>query len=235
MLPSTKDAVGHDAAEARLVESWSDEEVVRQVLDGHLAAFELIMRRYNQRLFRIVRGMVGDDDEAEDVLQEAYFNAFKHLQQFAGQAKFSTWLTKIAIYEALGRQRRRKRVQVVDWTAPENTPLVPLMDHQRAEHEASVKELGHVLTKAVDGLPDDLRIVFVMRLVEGLDIKETAACLELTAANVKVRVHRARALLRQRIDEQIGAGVRQLYQFGGGRCDRIVRAVLSRLTNARLP
>ena len=207
-----------------------DEDIVSRVLAGDLASFELIMRRYNQRLFRIVRSILGDDDETEDVLQEAYVRAYEHLEQFAGRAKFSTWLTKIAVHEALARRRRRGRAKVVDFDDPENTRMVPLTASPSAEQEASTKELATLLTKAVDELPDDLRIVFAMRMIEGLDTSESASCLDLTEANVKVRLHRARAVLRDRIDAQLGTEVRQLYEFGGKRCDRIVRAVLVRLS-----
>ncbi|MES2790817.1 MAG: RNA polymerase sigma factor [Planctomycetota bacterium] len=209
--------------------SPTDSEIAGRVLAGDLAVFEVLMRRYNQRLFRIVRSIVGDDGEAEDVVQETYVRAFEHLGQFDGRAMFSTWLTKIAIHEALARRNRRQRMQVVDLSDPENSNMVSSAARHEAEDEASAKELGVILARAVDELPDDLRTVFAMRMIEGLNTDETAACLDLTAANVKVRLHRARTMLRERIDERIGVGVRQLYQFGGERCDRIVRAVLARL------
>jgi RNA polymerase sigma-70 factor (ECF subfamily) len=207
----------------------SDEEVVARVLQGDLAAFELIMRRYNQRLFRIVRSIVGNDNEAEDVIQDTYVRAFEHLAQFAGLAKFSTWLTKIALNESLARRRRAGRMATVDLNDPENASMVPPTTSQGAEQTASIQELGMILSQSVDDLPDELRTVFAMRMIEGLDTEETANCLDLTPANVKVRLHRARTLLRDRIDARIGADVRQLYQFGGQRCDRIVSAVLARV------
>jgi len=212
----------------------SDEEVVRRVLAGDVASFELLMRRYNQRVFKVVRSIVGNDGEAEDIVQEAYVRAFEKLGQFAGRAKFSTWLTKIAVYEALARRRRRKLVHVFDLSDEKNVGLVPTMEDRHAEQQASLKELAAVLTRAIDGLPDDLRTVFVLRVVEELDTAEAAACLDITEANVKVRLHRARALLRQHIDAEIGAGVRQVYQFEGERCDRIVAQVAKRLASQGL-
>ena len=206
-----------------------DDDVVRQVLAGHTAAFEIIMRRYNQRIFRVVRSVVGDDDEAEDVVQDAYIRAYEHLNQFAGRSSFATWLTRIALHEALARRRRRQRLQVVDWSDPRNVSMVPLMTTPSPEHATAVKELSGILTAAVDELPADLRTVFALRMIEGLDTSETADCLELTEANVKVRLHRAKLLLRERIDERVGVSFRQLYGFGGERCDRIVRKVLARL------
>jgi RNA polymerase sigma-70 factor, ECF subfamily len=209
-----------------------DEEIVQRVLAGDLPSFELIMRRYNQRLFRIVRSVLGDDDETEDALQETYISAFEHLGQFAGRAKFSTWLTKIALHAALARRVRRSRMQSVDFHDPENTRMVPRTTAASAEQQASAKELGQVLTKAVDALPEDLRLVFAMRMIEGLDTSESASCLQLSEANVKVRLHRARAMLRDQIDAQVGVEARKLYEFGGQRCDRIVQAVLARILAA---
>lgn len=210
-------------------ETLTDVDVVSRVLQGDLDSFEVIMRRYNQRIFRVVRSIVGDDDEAEDLVQDTYVRAFEHLEQFAGRAAFSTWLTRIAVHSALARRRKQQRAPLVDFSDPQNTNMVPLMATPGPEHHASVKELGKILSQAVDGLPEDLRTVFAMRMVEGLDTSETADCLELTEANVRVRLHRARTLLRDRIDGQIGEGVRQLYQFGGERCNRIVRKVMARL------
>lgn len=209
----------------------SDEEIVARVIAGDLASFELIMRRYNQRMFRVVRSIIGSDDEAEDILQETYVRAFEHLEQFAGLAQFSTWLTKIAVHEALARRRRLARSQPVDFHDPENIGMVPLSNGHNAEHTASMGELGKMLAQAVDELPDQLRTVFALRMIEGMSTSDTADSLDLTEANVKVRLHRARELLRHRIDAQIGVEIRQLYQFGGQRCDRIVSAVLARLAS----
>jgi RNA polymerase sigma-70 factor (ECF subfamily) len=209
--------------------SASDEEIVRRVLQGDLASFELIMRRYNQRIFRVVRGMLGDDDESEDVVQDAYVRAYENLAQFAGRSKFSTWLTRIAVYEANARRQRQRRMRLFDPREPEKSPMPLQPMNKDAHEEMSNRELGTVLAEAVDELPPDLRSVFTLRMVEGLDTSETAECLELTPANVKVRLHRARELLRRRIDAQLGQEVRRLYQFDGERCDRIVADVLSRL------
>ncbi len=228
-MPALDDESDDEPTPAKVALLPSDDDIVARVLDGELAAFELIMRRYNQRLFRIARSVVGNDDEAEDVVQEAYVSAFENLAQFAGRALFSTWLTKIALYAALSRRSRRQRMTVVDLAAAENINMVASTANQSGEHEASNKELGRILTQAVDELPDDLRTVFAMRMIEELDTAETAECLDLTPANVKVRLHRARSLLRERIDERLGAAVRQMYEFGGARCDRIVHAVMTRL------
>lgn len=124
-------------------------------------------------------------------------------------------------------------MQTVNFQDAENVNMAPLTNQPEAAQAASIQELGQILRRAVDDLPDDLRTVFAMRMIEELDTRDTACCLDLTEANVKVRLHRARALLRERIDAQIGVEVRQLYQFGGARCDRIVRAVLARLAQLK--
>ncbi len=216
------------SAQAAPAAELSDEKIVRRVLGGDLASFELIMRRYNQRLFRIVRSILRDDDESEDVLQETYVRAFEHLSQFEGRSLFSTWLTRIAVYEASSRRRRLRRVRPMDLERTER--LRPATDRPLdGGHDASMRELHDVLIQAIDALPEELRTVFVLRAVEGLDTLEAAECLDLTTSNVKVRLHRARTLLKTWIDQQLGEDVRRLYQFDGERCDRIVRGVLARL------
>lgn len=206
----------------------ADETIIQRVLDGDKASFELIMRRYNQRLFRIIRSILRDDDESEDVLQETYVRAFEHLSQFEGRSLFSTWLTRIAIYEASSRRRKRKRIRTMDLEHSEHLRAATDRTLQ-GRHNASMSELHDVLVKAVEALPEDLRTVFVLRAVEGLDTLEAAECLDLTTSNIKVRLHRARTLLQTWIDRQLGEDVRRLYQFDGERCDRIVRGVLDRL------
>ena len=225
--------LNHNLAETATsaAEFVTDEVIVDRVLGGDLAAFEVLMRRYNQRLFRVLRGLLGDDDEAEDVLQDAYLRAFEHLAQFAGRSRFSTWLTKIGVHEALARRRRRRRLQVVNFDDPEILAMNPVHREPGPEQQAANHELRHLLTEAVDSLPDELREVFALRMIDDLDTRKTADCLQLTEANVKVRLHRARAVLRARLDAQIGAEVRKLYEFGGSRCDRVVRTVLARLVD----
>jgi RNA polymerase sigma-70 factor, ECF subfamily len=209
-------------------EQWSDDEIVRRVLAGETALFELLLRRYNQRLFRVVRSIIGEDSEAEDIVQEAYVRAFQNLRQFEGRSLFSTWLTKIAVYEATARRRKQRRLSLVgDDTDFES--MANQGNQDDAAERASQGELGAVLAKAVDALPAELRVVFTMRMVEGLSTAETAECLELSAANVKTRLLRARTQLQAWIDRQIGKESRDLYLFDGARCDRIVENVMSRI------
>jgi len=207
----------------------SDEEVVARVLAGDTLPFEILMRRYNQRLFRVARGILADDAEAEDVMQEAYVRAFRELATFRGEARFSTWLTRIACHEALARARKRRRlVRIGDGEPPD-----PPTEAAGPDREMENRELHTVLREAVEVLPDPLRAVFCLREVEGLSTEQTADALGLTAENVRVRLHRAKRSLRQRLDDRIGREVRRLYLFDGLRCDRVVEGVFSRLLDAR--
>jgi len=204
-----------------------DAEVVRQVLRGNTAQFELLMRRYNERVYRAARAIVRDDDEAEDVMQQAYVNAFTHLRQFNGSARFSTWLTRIAINEALARVRRRGKYEVFD---DELSNVEPFMSHTSAEnpeHQALTRELSRLLEWAIDSLPDGMREVFVFREVQGLSTSEVAECLGVSEDVVKTRLSRGRATLRKLLMERTGATAAQAFRFYRPRCDRVVAHVLA--------
>jgi RNA polymerase sigma-70 factor (ECF subfamily) len=211
----------------------ADEEIVERVIAGEVALFELIMRRYNQRLFRIARSILGDKAEAEDVVQEAYVRAFKNLRQYQARARFATWLTKIAVYEASARRRKRRGLQLIEPAESESSFMVQSNPDGVVE-AVSRKELNGVLKAAVEALPVELRVVFTMREVEQLSTDETAECLELTPSNVKVRLHRARMQLQSWIDRQIGREARELYMFAGERCDRIVANVMARINSGEI-
>src|SRR4051812_7288540 len=177
----------------------SDQEVVARVIEGQTALFEVLMRRYNERIYRAARSIVRDEDEAEDVMQQAYVNAYAHLRQFDGRAKFSTWLTRIAIHEALARARKRGRYESVDFEEESSA-----VEHQSApdpEHRAFAGELRSLLESAIDELPDRLREVFMLREVDGLTTADTASCLGVSEDVVKTRLSRGRAALRRRLAE----------------------------------
>jgi RNA polymerase sigma-70 factor (ECF subfamily) len=208
----------------------TDEEVVRRVRAGETALFEVIMRRYNQRLFRITRSMLDNDDEAEDVTQDAYVRAYTHLDQFEGRARFSTWLAKIAVHEALARLRARERIVEIDSKSGSMEDSMNFESRTPSpEQEVLTRTTRILLEAAVDSLPATYRSVLMLRDVEGLSTAETAECLELSEISVKVRLHRARSLLRKRIYEQTGAASAGAFQFLGVRCDRMVSSVLERI------
>jgi RNA polymerase sigma-70 factor (ECF subfamily) len=207
----------------------ADAEVIRRVRDGESALFEVLMRRYNQRLYRAARAIVRDEDEAEDVMQQAYVNAFQHLDQFAERASFATWLTRIAVHEALARRRRRGRA--VEFEAMESDEGREALASREPgpEEQALTGELRHALESALDGLPPMYRAVFMLREVEGLSTTETAECLDATEDVVKTRLHRARALLQRELMARAGSGARHAFTFRAVRCDRVVEAVFSRI------
>ena len=207
----------------------SDEEVVRRIIRGERALFEILMRRYNQRLFRVTRSIVANDLEAEDIIQDAYVRAYEHLNQFEGRARFSTWLTKIAIYEAYARARRVDHHKVDSISMLEGMGMDMKANGRDPEEQIYNAELKTVLEKAFDALPDDYRSVFMLREIEGLSTAETAECLELSEENVKTRLHRARALLQRELYSLVGANANMAFQFLGPRCDRIVARVLEQI------
>lgn len=204
-----------------------DGAVVARVLAGETELFEILMRRYNQRVYRVVRGILSDPNEAEDIAQEAYVRAYDKLAGFRGDAAFSTWLTKIAVHEALARRRKLRRLVAVD----DDLPPPDGRPSPTPENETANRELRGMLRQAVDALPDSLRPVFVLREVEGLSGDDTAEALGISSGNVRVRLHRAKGLLRDHLDRRLGEQARSLYAFDGVRCDRLVASVLSRITS----
>jgi RNA polymerase sigma-70 factor, ECF subfamily len=214
------------------VEGWTDAEIVQRVLDGDLALFELLMRRHNQRVYRAIRSILRDDSESEDVMQEAYVRAYEHLSQFEGRAQFSTWLTRIAVNEALKRAVARGKHDSLDEERyegeDENMPAFQ-SNSPTPEANASRSELKGLLEEAILSLPQKYRAVIVLRDVEEMSTAETAEVLSLTEANVKVRLHRAHELLRGELRALAGASSTQAFGFHATRCDRIVRTVFERL------
>jgi RNA polymerase sigma-70 factor (ECF subfamily) len=211
----------------------SDAEIIQQVLAGNTALFELLMRRYNERIYRAARSIVRDEQEAEDVMQQAYVNAFTHLRQFNGSAQFSTWLTRIAINEALARVRRRGRYEALDDDLSNVEPFMSTNPVQNPERQAFAGELRGLLEWAIDTLPDGMREVFVLRDVEGLSTAEVADSLEVSEDVVKTRLSRGRAALRRALLERTGASAPEAFRFYRPRCDRVVQQVLARIADQR--
>jgi RNA polymerase sigma-70 factor, ECF subfamily len=213
----------------------SDEEVVQRIRAGETSLFEVVMRRYNQRLYRVARAILRDDAEAEDVMQQAYVNAYQHLDQFAHRSTFSTWLTKIAVHEALTRARRRGRL---DSTEAHYGSDGETMDALKSpspdpEQQAFAGELRALIESAIEAMPEHYRVVFVMRDVEGLSTAESADCLDITEETAKTRLHRARMLLREALYQRAGIESGAAFPFPAARCDRIVAAVLERIEAVR--
>lgn len=208
-------------------EQLTDGEVVSRVVAGDTALFEILMRRYNQRVYRAVRAVLRADDEVEDVMQQAYLNAFANLRQFAERAQFSTWLIRIAVNEALARLRKRERFA---WDGDQDVMSTIESTAPNPEQQAQTSQLREVMEEELAALPATYRTVLVLRDVEGLSTAETASCLEVSEEVVKTRLHRARAMVRERIADRAGTALTTVYSFGNARCDRVVEAVMARLT-----
>jgi RNA polymerase sigma-70 factor (ECF subfamily) len=205
----------------------SDEELVARVLAGETGMFEIIMRRHNQRLYRVARAILRNDSEAEDVMQDAYVRAYEHLDQFAGRAKFSTWLTRIAVHEALARKHRGGRYRELEpMSEREGDPMDRFASlAPDPEQQASNSEIRGLLEEAVEKLPDFYRTIFMLRDVEEMSTTDAAEVLEITEENVKVRLHRARALLRKSLYARAGMERKEAFNFHAVRCDRVVKNV----------
>jgi RNA polymerase sigma-70 factor (ECF subfamily) len=228
------------AQPARTPSGLDDVALTARVARGDHAAFEALMRRHNSRLFRIARAVLKDDTEAEDALQDAYLDAFRHVGGFRGDAQVGTWLARIVINQALMRLRRRRREQVVvPFTTLEAAGLdagPEAGEPERGDEALDTPpglvlraELRRLLERRIDDLPIAFRTVFVMRDVEDMSVQETAECLAIPAATVRTRLFRARALLREALARDLDAATAGVFGFAGERCDRIVAGVLARL------
>ncbi|MDX8514995.1 RNA polymerase sigma factor [Mesorhizobium captivum] len=209
-----------------------DMALVRRALAREADAFRAIIKTHNQRLYRIARGVVRNDAEAEDIVQEAYMRAFASLDAFRGDASLATWLSRIVINEALGRLRKRKRTVAMPAEAQIiRFPLNPndLNPSDDPERTMAQRQILGLVERATDSLPDVYRSVFVARVIEGLSIEETADLLGIRPETVKTRLHRARALVRKALDDEIGPVLLDAFPFAGRRCERLTQAVMKRL------
>ncbi|HYD26096.1 RNA polymerase sigma factor [Brevundimonas sp.] len=216
-------------------EALDEAGLVRLAQAGDGEAFRVIMQRGNQRLFRVARGVVRDDGEAEDVLQEAYVRAFAAIGGFRGEAGLMTWLTRIVLNEARGRLRKRRptvgldQIEAAQMEGAQVIPFPNAFGAASPEADAARAQIRGLIEQAVDELPEAFRIVFIMRDIEECSIEETAANLGLKPETVKTRLHRARRLLREALDARLASTMAEAFPFMGARCNRITGAVLARL------
>jgi len=215
-------ALAHAAA-------WSDEEIVERVLGGERALFELLMRRHNQRIYRAARAILRDEADVDDLLQDAWLAAYRHLAGFERRARFSTWLTRITVNLALDRRRRLASTAAARRAALGPAAALVGAPAGDPEQERRAFELAQRLERAVDALPEPHRLVYLLRQVQGLDTREVAECLRIPEATVKTRLHRARALLRAALGDDPDPAAGSAFPFGGARCDRLVAATLRRI------
>lgn len=213
----------------------SDEsDLVRRALSRDGAAFRTIMERHNRRLYRIARAVLRDDSEAEDAVQESYVRAFANLGTFRGDSSLATWLGRIALNEALGRLRRRRPAVPIDTMEVLRTPAQIIqfpnaMTAEDPERTMAQREILRLVERATEALPEIFRTVFVTRVIEGMSVQETAELLDIEPETVKTRLHRARHLLRDQLESEIGPVLLDAFPFAGRRCARVTDAVLRRL------
>lgn len=202
-------------------------QLVGRALAREGGAFRTIIKMHNQRLYRIARSVVRNDSEAEDIVQEAYVRAFAHLGDFRGESSLATWLSRIVINEALGRLRKTRRTVAMPQSLQAEIIKFPLGDDP--ERTMAQRQILELVERATDRLPDVYRTVFVARVIEGLSIEETAELLDVRPETVKTRLHRARALVRKALADQIGPVLLDAFPFAGRRCERLTAAVMQRL------
>lgn len=214
--------------------SLDDQALVATVLAGHREAFRHIMQRCNQRLFRVARSVVRNDEEAEDILQESYLRAYHKLDSFRGDATLLTWLTSIVLNEARGRLRKRHDMVDLDQVDADPGDSHVVAFHARSGGDdpmtdAARAQMRHLLERAIDALPPSFRTVYVLREIEGCSVEETAEQLTLNPTTVKTRLFRARRQLRATLQGAVAGTVAETFPFMGERCERLSNAVMARL------
>lgn len=215
--------------QATVLQDKSDETVINEIKNGNTDLFRIIIKRYNQRLYRIAISFNIDDDDCDDILQQTYICAYEKLHQFKGEAKFSTWLTKILINECLmlkrsNKSRKRKKASFENVTSS-------FAEHQTPEDDFMRNELKNILENAIKDLPEKYRQVFILREVEGLNVKETADILRITETNVKIRSHRGKTLLQKKLSQHFNYN--EVFTFGNERCDNIADNVINLIKNEK--
>src|SRR5665213_1870807 len=232
-LCGSKGIVMKSARVPPVAASPDDAGLVQRALVGDDAAFRTIMERHNRRLYRVARSILRNDSEAEDAVQEAYIRAFTHLVDFRGDSSLATWLSRIVMNEALGRLRRERPTVGLEILEAQRTEAQIIQFPQAAsddpERTMAQREILQLVERATDNLPEIFRIVFITRVIEGMSVEETADLLGLRPETVKTRLHRARRLVREQLDEQIGPVLMDAFPFAGRRCERMTNAVMKRL------
>ena len=218
----------------RIAVPSDDAELVRRALARDEIAFRIIMERHNRRLYRIARGILRNDTEAEDAVQEAFVSAFTHLDGFRGDSSLATWLARITMNEALGRLRRKRLAVDLDTFEAQRTEAQIIQFPQTVasddpERTMAQREILQLVEQATDNLPEIFRIVFITRVIEGMSVEETGDLLGLQPETVKTRLHRARRLVREQLNKQIGPVLMEAFPFAGRRCERMTNAVMQRL------
>lgn len=205
----------------------SEALIIEKILDGEIELFEILMRRNNELLFRTIRSYIGSESDVEDTMQDTYIKAFEKLYQFKNEAKFSTWLIRIGINEALQRKRKSPKYKTIALDQEDMFLQIEDQNIMDPERKTMYKESSLFMEKAIDTLPEKYKIVYMLKEVEGIGISEISKCLDLTNSNVKVRLHRARIMLRNSILNLTDHS--SIFDFGNSKCDRIVANVMDHI------
>lgn len=205
----------------------TDEVIIERILQGETELFEILLRRYNQILYRTVRSYLNDESEIEDVMQDTYINAFQKLYQFNNKASFSTWLIRIGINEALQKNRKLTKVRMRTTSLEEKTYQLPDNTSMNQENKIAQTEKANFIERAFEKLPEKYRLVFMLNEVEGMNISEISDCLKISPSNVKVRLHRGRTMMKESLLSMVNKA--ELFEFGNSRCDRIVAYVVGKI------
>jgi RNA polymerase sigma-70 factor, ECF subfamily len=234
VIPDRSEFMRYAQASPVSLPAAGDADLITRARRREEAAIRAIMQANNRRLYRIARGILRNDGEAEDVVQETWVRAFTHLDGFRGDSSLATWLSRIAMNEALGRLRRARPGVELDALPPGVLEAqIIQFPHSAAsenpEKTMAQREIQHVVEHAIDELPEGFRIVFITRVIEGMNVEETAELLDLKPETVKTRLHRARTMLRDNVERKIGPVVMDAFPFAGKRCERLTDAVLKRL------
>lgn len=201
--------------------------IIEKVLNGEVELFEILMRRYNELLYRTLRSYITIEADVEDALQDTYIKAYEKLYQFKNEALFSTWLIRIGINEALQRKRKSPKYKIVALEQDEHVLQIEDRNIMNPERSTNYKESSCFMEKALDTLPEKYKIVFMLREVEGLGITEISECLDISISNVKVRLHRARTMLKEAILELTDYS--NIFEFGNAKCDKVVAYVMNHI------
>ena len=225
-----------DAAIAENGVAHEDEyAIARSIAAGDHAAFERLMRRHNRRLYRLARATLRDPTEAEDALQDAYVCAYRSIGKFRGEASLSTWLSRLLLNECFARLRRSARRQnviaIVSPNAPIESTSMAANESEAPDTELARAQMRDLLERKLDELPENFRTVFVLRSVEEMSVDETAECLGIPEETVRSRHFRAKTMLRESLAQELDLAERDVFQFGGAHCDRVVANVLARLAS----
>lgn len=213
----------------RVAVTISDTVIIERILDGESELFEILLRRYNQILYRTIRSYLKDNSEIEDVMQETYINAYQKLYQFSNKSLFSTWLIRIGINEALQKNRKLDKIKLYTTTIEDKVYQLPDNNNMDQERKIAQIESAGYIEKAFEKLPEKYRIVFMLKEVEGMEVSEISECLAISSSNVKVRLHRGRSMMKEAL---LGFATKsELFEFGNAKCDRIVENVMKVILN----